>query len=94
MLAKHGPWLHHVRISKSVNFVSAVEWLTKQGKKQDIDYEILIEKIEHRNTQIVQPGKTSGSKQFTNPTVKAIEPILFFNDASLASYVKLTWGGR
>lgn len=74
----------------------AVMWLARQGKAENIDFEVLIEKIEHKNTtKTVVPitmKRPSGRTATMNQAVQSVEPIMFFNDATLASYVKLTWG--
>jgi hypothetical protein len=60
-------------------------WLVKQGHQHERDYEILIEPLQTKNTQNV--GILPGQVKFP------LQPIFFFNDASIATYVKLTWGG-
>ena len=96
MLAKHGPWTRHVRVKGTDAMNEAVMWLAQQGKVENIDFEILIENIEHRNTKKVSVSVTttrpSGRKATIARAVQSVEPIMFFNEASLASYVKLTWG--
>ena len=80
MLAKHGPWNHHVRVRNIQASNEADAWLVSQGKKYIEDFEVLLENIQHKT-----------SKQITGSWQLYPQPILFFNDASLASYVKLTW---
>ena len=96
MLAKHGPWERHVRVKSTDAMNEAVMWLAGQGKAENIDFEILIEKIEHKNTKKtfvpVTRTRPSGRTTTMNQAVQSVEPIMFFNEASLASYVKLTWG--
>ena len=97
-LAKHGPWSHHVRVA-SVSVSEEVEaWLVAQGKKHGVDYEVLIEGIEHKKTKTTQVTKSRqiphGGVHITVEQVRSIEPIIFFKDAGTATYVKLTWGGR
>ena len=96
MLAKHGPWERHVRVRGTDAMNEAVMWLARQGKAENVDYEILIEQIQTKNTQKVfapvKPGSSWAKKGITGHYVPVAQPIMFFNESSLASYVKLTWG--
>lgn len=99
MLAKHGPWSHHVRVKGTDEMNEAVMWLARQGKIEDRDFEILVEHIEHKNTKKVfaipkgqSMGKTSAS--MIPRIVNSVEPIIFVNEVKLATYIKLTWGGQ
>jgi hypothetical protein len=96
MLANHGPWAYHVKIKGSKVCDEVLEWLVAQGKTDPRDYEII---------NITQP--TMDIKTFvgvTSPMGKRIrlprtntnvlETVFFFNDSSLATYIKLTWGNR
>lgn len=90
MLAKHGPWSYHIR-AKSIAVSEEIEkWLAEQGKKDTVDYEVLIQPIDHKHSRV------DGSYQSANGiSVRyAVQPIIFFNDLSTATYVKMTWGGR
>lgn len=98
MLAKHGPWSHHVRVKDLAACEQAETWLRQSGKVENQDYEVLIESIEHRNTKKVLVSPSASMTRRSNPTrprlVTSVEPILFLNDISLVTYIKLTWGGR
>lgn len=90
MLAKHGPWAYHVRVKSTDVMNEIVMWMASNRKAEDIDYEILIEGIENKMTRRTVIQTPSG----LNKTMTSIEPIFFLNDASIATYIKLTWGGR
>lgn len=95
MLAKHGPWNHHVRVSSVSIMLDVENWLNSTGKVLNVDYESLIERIEHKTTKKtfvpnLSPSRYSPRAQVT----QSVEPIIFFNDPNIATYVKLTWGGR
>lgn len=97
LLAQHGPWSHHVRVKDTTTLGEALLWLDQQGKVQDKDYEVLVEHIEHRQTKtVMMPGQLSGKTTMSlQPRVsKSVEPIIFINDSSLATYIKMTWGGQ
>ena len=85
MLAKQGPWTKHTRVKSLDAMNEAVMWLARQGKAENIDYEILIQDIQHKNAKITVILGKGG-------IMISPQPIMFFNDAGLASYVKLTWG--
>lgn len=91
MLAQHGPWTHHVRVKGVETMLEVEKWLNSTGRKLNVDYESLVENIEHKNTKKTFVPSRSGQ---ATKTVTSVEPILFFNDPSIATYVKLTWGGR
>ena len=98
MLAKHGPWSHHIRV-KNTSVLEEVEaWLISSGKKENVDYEVLIQAIEHRHTKktfVPFTITSSGGRTSTMPLPQQqVEPILFLNDLGAATYIKLTWGGR
>ena len=98
MLTQHGPWSHHVRLKGTDEMNEAVMWLARQGKAENIDYEILIERIEHKKTKrVITPGipttRPSGRSATLPQVTTSVEPIMFFNEVKLAAYVKLTWGG-
>lgn len=96
MLAKHGPWEKHVRTKGMDAMQEAVMWLARQGKAENIDYEVLIEDIENKNSVKTfvpaRPGSSAARQGIAGSFVIKPEPIMFFNDTGLASYVKLTWG--
>lgn len=93
MLAKHGPWEKHVRTKTLDNMDEAVMWLARQGKVENIDFEVLVEDIQIKNSKkVFTPARTVNGRSIPTRQVSVIQPIMFFNDASLASYVKLTWG--
>lgn len=99
MLAKHGPWSHHVRVQGVETMLEVEKWLYSTGKKLNVDWESLVENIEHRHTKknMVWPamGQTMGktTAQMTK-VVQTVEPIIFVNDVSIATYIKMKWGGR
>lgn len=93
MLACHGPWLHHVRVLSLDAATEAHEWLESQGKKEFKDFEILDQPIEHKRTTKYVTAPRGVGKSAPHPVIKqSIEPIIFLNDVTLASYIKLTWG--
>lgn len=95
MLAKHGPWSHHVRTRSPEAAAEAQEWLVNQGKKPVTDFEVLVEDIQHKNSKkVFVAPKTSSGRQRAPRLVGNLQPIIFFNEVSLATYVKLTWGGK
>ena len=85
-LAKCGPWDFHVRLKSMNDAFKAKEWLTEQGKLFGTHYEVIEAEITNAK------GGTQTYTDARNRTVIAPRPIFFFNDSSLASYVKLTWG--
>lgn len=98
MLAKHGPWAHHVRVNGVETMLEVEKWLNESGKKLNVDYESLVEPIEHRGTKKylipVTSTRPSGRTAVVQKAQQSVEPIIFFNDPSIATYIKLTWGGR
>ena len=98
MLAQHGPWAYHVRVKGVETMLEVEKWLNNTGRKLNVDYESLVENIEHKNTKKtfvpVTTVRPSGRTRTMPQAVQSVEPILFFNDPSIATYVKLTWGGR
>ena len=77
-LAKHGPWEHHVRTNGSNNFNEICEWLLESGYKFTKDWFYINYDMGCKTEKVL--GKM------------VMNPIFFFNDPQLASYVKLTWG--
>ena len=72
LLAKHGPWEHHVRLKTIVKSEAAEHWLLAQGRKYAVDFEILVEPIWN------PMSKQSLGKTITGPgSVARLEPILF-----------------
>lgn len=93
MLAKHGPWEKHVRTKTLDSMNEAVMWLARQGKIENVDFEILVEDIQTKNSKkVFAPARTVNGRNIPARQVSVTQPIMFFNDASIASYVKLTWG--
>jgi len=90
MLTRHGPWSYHVRVKNTTVSQEIDEWLTEQNKLHGRDYEIVMEAISHPNSPKLQATRFTGMRAVP----VTYEPIFFFNDLSLTSYVKLTWGGR
>jgi hypothetical protein len=82
MLAQHGPWTCHVRFTSSEAFNKACEWLYEGGKVEAVDFETLVSGIQN------------GSRYAGDTSVNTLDRLIFFKDTKLASYVKLTWGGR
>lgn len=90
MLAKHGPWTHHVRVQGVETMLEVEKWLTATGKKLNVDWESLVEAIQHpNNKKIGSPSAIPGQGLRV-----MIEPIIFVNDLSIATYIKMKWGGR
>lgn len=95
MLAKHGPWAKHVKVRGMSELGSALVWLHSQGAVENVDFEVLIQDIQTKTSQKVavqQVGNGPRIKRTVGSFVNKPVPIMFFNDASLASYIKLTWG--
>jgi hypothetical protein len=70
-------------------------WLNSTGKVLNVDYECLIENIENKATKkTFVPNLHSNRNKTMGRAVQTVEPIIFFNDSTIATYVKLTWGGR
>lgn len=90
MLAKHGPWSHHIRMKNTEVLEEVESWLISSGKKENVDYEVLIQAIDHRHTKKTFVTMPSGPQR----RLQSMEPILFLNDLGSATYIKLTWGGR
>ena len=88
MLASRGPWSHHVRFFRRDYFESACNWLAVNKKQSD--YEIFIKSIEHKATETTTFQNAKGN----TVNHKSIEPVILFNDPKLASFVKLSWGGK
>ena len=47
LLAKHGPWKTHVRVSSMMDVTLVIDWLNDQYLVCDKDYELLLENIQH-----------------------------------------------
>lgn len=100
MLAQHGPWSHHVRVQGVETMLEVEKWLHETGKKLNVDWESLVENIEHKGTKKSMQwptfgqtmGKTTAS--MIPRVVQTVEPIIFVNDLSIATYIKMKWGGR
>lgn len=95
MLAKHGPWEFHVRVKSLDAMNDAVIWLVNQAKIENTDFEVLVEAIQVKSAKKVFSPSFSSTRKTTGPIRRysaPIQPIMFFNDPKLASYVKLTWG--
>jgi hypothetical protein len=93
MLAKNGPWSHHVRVKDTTVMTEAVDWLENNGHRMSVDYEVLMVPIGNAknsaNNAVFRPrrGTPWGVAQVGN-----MEPIILFNDPSIFAYVKLRWG--
>jgi hypothetical protein len=94
MLAKHGPWFHHVRVPNILVSTQVEQWLIETGRVEFKDFEVLTERIETKNTKKASLPTPMAAAVRWRDHYASIEPIIFFNDPTIATYVKLTWGGR
>lgn len=80
MLAQHGPWNHHVEIFGSMRYFEVVEWLSENGYRNNVAYEV------------IEPSAGVGTKKGMLVDKQKLKFIILFNDSKLATYVKTVWG--
>jgi hypothetical protein len=70
-------------LTKLGTMLEVEKWLNNTGRKLNVDYESLVENIEHKNTKKtfvpVTTVRPSGRTRTMPQAVQSVEPILFFN---------------
>ena len=80
MLAKHGPWEHHVEINGSQRFIEVCNFLETEGWAEPKDYEI------------IEPNMGVGTKKSMTVNHQKLKYIFLMRDRNLSLMIKLKFG--